>query len=209
MEDTSGTYNTNEMPSLLDIKPVEQFESIQEVVKEEDEVVETIEEERGIFVRPPTNNIVKKKKVLSEKQKAHLEKLRLKRLENSRLKKAQKEKEQLLKLKAMMEKGELKEEKAPEKKEIVREEITRSSRKSKNEKQEVLDEFFTNMERFVSLSNKITDFRTKTVPVKVPKNDPFKDMKPVKQQPKPKPKPIQVNFLESNARYNYKNPFGF
>ena len=98
MEDTSGTYNTNEMPSLLDIKPVEQLESIQEVVKEEDEVVETIEEERGIFVRPPTNNIVKKKKVLSEKQKAHLEKLRLKRLENSRLKKAQKEKESVTKV---------------------------------------------------------------------------------------------------------------
>ena len=78
----------------------------------------------------------------------------------------------------------------------------------------MLDEFFQNMERFVSLSNKITDFRKnnteKTQSVKVPKKDPFKDMKPVGGGgSKPKAKPISVNFLQSSTGYNYKNPFGF
>ena len=85
MENTDGTFQMSKMPSMLDIKPLEQLSEVKEAITEPDEEVPVIEENTTIFVKPPTNK-VKKKRVLSEKQKAHLEKLKKMRAEKYKLK---------------------------------------------------------------------------------------------------------------------------
>ena len=214
MENTDGTFQMNKMPSMLDIKPLEQLSEVKEAVNEPDEEVPVIEENTTIFVKPPTNK-VKKKRVLSEKQKAHLEKLKKMRAEKYKLKLAEKEKQQLLKLKQKLEQEKKVEnvKKAPSKP-VVENKVIKQNKKDEMSNQEYMNTFFQNMEKFVSLSERLVKSKigTKTTaPVKIPKKDPFKDMKqkPQKPAPPPKPKPTTINWLEPQANYNYKNPFGY
>tara|TARA_S200002703_G_scaffold144762_1_gene138627 strand:+ start:429 stop:1073 length:645 start_codon:yes stop_codon:yes gene_type:complete len=214
MENTDGTFQMNKMPSMLDIKPLEQLSEVKEAVNEPDEEVPVIEENTTIFVKPPTNK-VKKKRVLSEKQKAHLEKLKKMRAEKYKLKLAEKEKQQLLKLKQKLEQEKKVEnvKKAPSKP-VVENKVIKQNKKDEMSNQEYMNTFFQNMEKFVSLSERLVKSKigTKTTaPVKIPKKDPFKDMKqkPQKPIPPPKPKPTTINWLEPQANYNYKNPFGY
>jgi hypothetical protein len=214
MENTDGTFQMNKMPSMLDIKPLEQLSEVKEAVNEPDEEVPVIEENTTIFVKPPTNK-VKKKRVLSEKQKAHLEKLKKMRAEKYKLKLEEKEKQQLLKLKEKLEKEKKVEnvKKAPSKP-VVENKVVKQNKKDEMSNQEYMNTFFQNMEKFVSLSERLVKSKigTKTTaPVKIPKKDHFKDMKqkPQKPTPPPKPKPTTINWLEPQANYNYKNPFGY
>ena len=80
--DSNGVIIQNETPSILDIKPVEKLDiPVDKIPKEE--VLSDIEiddmEKKDIFLKPESEQKKrKKKKVISEKQRIHLENMRKK-----------------------------------------------------------------------------------------------------------------------------------
>jgi len=208
MEDTNQNITSKPQPAILDIKPVEHLEKVVEVQRPEPPDEEELEDlkDDDIFIKPQKEN--KKKKVLSERQKAHMEKMRLAR------KKKLEEKN-----KTKPKKVEPKNVPLPPPKTEVREapaqNFTGHGHNMSN--QEYMKQFFNNMNMFMESYNKLNEVKAKkpsSNPQPIPQKDHFKDMKPkkkVKETPPPKNTDCSysIDFLKSSVGYNYKNPFGF
>lgn len=218
MEDTNQNIITNEKPSILDIKPVENLEKVVNVepVKEEPIEMEDLKDD-DIFVKPQVKP-KKKKREISERQKAHM-----KKMNEIRRQKAQQRKQEKAKSKPQP-KLPPKTEVRPERKDEPVDPINRagfSGHKGTMSNQEYMQQFFSNMNLFMDSYNKLNALKKpQSTPQQIPRKDHFEDMKPQKKQqqkpkPKPKPQPKQegsyyIDFLKPNVNYgNYKNPFGF
>lgn len=203
MEDTNQNIMTKPQPAVLDIKPVEHLEKVVEVKRPEppEEEMEDLKDD-DIFIKPQ-KEVKKKKKVLSERQKAHMEKMRLAR------KKKLEEKNKSKPKKA--------EPKPPPKTEVREPQQNFTGHGGNMSNQEYMKQFFNNMNMFMDSYNKLNEVKAKrptSNPQPIPEKDDFKDMKPKKQvKPKAQPKntdcSYSIDFLKPKVGYNYKNPFGF
>jgi hypothetical protein len=218
MEDTNQNIITNATPSILDIKPVENLEKVVNVepVKEEPIEMEDLKDD-DIFLKPQKTK--KKKREISERQKAHMKKMNEIRRQKAQQRKAEKAKNQPKPQPKLPPKTEAR----PQRKEEPVDAINGagfSGHQGNMSNQEYMQQFFSNMNMFMDSYNKLNTLKKhQTQPKQIPKKDHFQDMKPQKkQQQKPKPKPTPqkpdtsyyIDFLKPNVNYNnYKNPFGF
>ena len=149
MEDTNQNIITNEKPSILDIKPVEHLEKVVQVeVKEEPiEEMEDLKDD-DIFVKPAPQK--KKKREISERQKAHMKKMNEIRRQKALQRKQEKEK------KVKKEKPKLppKTEVRPERKEEPVQQGF-NGHKGSMSNQEYMNQFFSNMNLFMDSYNKL------------------------------------------------------
>jgi hypothetical protein len=238
MEDTNQGIETNQTPGILDIKPVEELptpskpndqksvekidenapglekkqQKLEEFDAEEIEFVNDLVPE-DIFVRSTPKP--KKKKEISEKQRAHMEKMRVKRAEKALLKKQEQEAAEEAKLQARLaqmqanvdrQRSRTQAPKTAPKPKKSAENVIKSESESNvgggggGRKDDRMDDFLKQMSEFM---------------------DEYKSQKkaPVRKAPKPraKPKPPErdsndtyfVDFLRPQVSYgNYQNPFG-
>jgi hypothetical protein len=211
MEDTNQNFITRPQPAVLDIKPVEDLEKVVEIRQPEPVDEPELEDlkDDDIFIKPQQET-KKKKKVLSERQKAHM-----KRMGEIRRQKAL-ERKQKDEPKTKVEPKPKKQE--PKTEEWVKvEEPNFTGHGGAMGNQEYMKQFFSNMNMFMDTYNKLSEVKQKrptSNPQPIPEKDNFQDMKP-KKQVKPKPKlknedcSYSIDFLKTNVGYNYKNPFGF
>jgi hypothetical protein len=202
MEDNSQTLNTKAKPSILDIKPVEQVEQPQ---VEEDIPVPEIKEDESIFIQqkkpqPQPQQPIKKKKVLSERQKAHLAKMRATRAKKAQEKKAKQQQEKKIFRDPRPKPEPQRATPVPKDANYIQQPTQALSN------QEYLNQFFNNMNRFMEVAQKLPNNR----PIPQQNNSVVKKQvrqpqkTPVKQVQKPQA-PLGVDFSFYN---NYKNPFG-
>tara|TARA_R110000824_G_scaffold113725_9_gene263705 strand:+ start:537 stop:1139 length:603 start_codon:yes stop_codon:yes gene_type:complete len=200
MEETTQNIITKATPPILDIKPVEELENVKMVVKNEVEDTEVMSDIKTdeIFIRPPKPSndnllpVVKKKKPLSERQKAHMEKMRKARADKLAKKRAEQ----------------------PQKKPktiTLKEPIQIPAEpRSKLNNQEYLNEFFNNMNTFMDAYTKVEKVKRPTNNAPQPEK---KQNKPYKQALKATPadnNSYSIDFLKPSVKYNnYKDPFGF
>jgi hypothetical protein len=207
--------HTNKQPDILNIKPVE------EVVKEV-EKVKTIEEELDLpdldedehtnsMFQKETAPPVKKKKVMSEKQKAHMAKMRAARARKLAEKKEalRREKEELKLFRAEKLKKQIEQNRKVQKEPIPQpvqniQEVpqTRTPQQQLNN-QQYMKEFFSNLNMFMDSYNKINNTQQnikQPVQVQTQKTAP-----PVK---KTNPKPQNFSMLNPYVKYSrVRNPF--
>ncbi len=214
MEDTNNHIMTKSVPGILDIKPVEELQGVQKVEEKEQDLPE-IEDAtpKDIFIRPASKP-VKKKKQLSERQRAHLQRLRemkvIKKQEREKKKAEQLKKESMNNIKKPLP------EPAPEiqKPQLQRQPTaTTVPQPNKLSNQQYMSEFFSNMNMFIEAANKYTDLKTaktKSPPITPPEQRKPKAVpKAVKQQEPNHDDSYYVDFLKPQVGYDYKNPFGF
>jgi hypothetical protein len=215
MEDTNQNIITNAQPSILDIKPVENLEKVVKVEQPKEEPIEIEDlKDDDIFVKPQVK-LVKKKREISARQKAHMKKMNEIRKQKAEQRKAEKAKNTKPKSKPKLPP---KTEVRPERKEEPMQQNF-TGHKGNMSNQEYMQQFFSNMNLFMDSYNKLNGLKKpQSTPQQIPKKDHFQDMKPqkkVQQKSKPKPKTKQegsyyIDFLKPNVDYNnYKNPFGF
>lgn len=212
MEDTNHNIQTNPRPAVLDIKPVEHLEKVVEVKRPEppDEVMEDLKDD-DIFIKPKTE-VKKKKKQISERQRAHMKKMSEIRKQKAAERKAAKQ---------------AKEPKPPPKTEVRKPVDAIDSKplftghQGTMSNQEYMKEFFSNMNMFMDSYNKLNTIKKpQSTPQNIPQKDHFNDMKPVKKKA-PARKTLKQNTPNNNTDFsysidflkpmakNYKNPFGF
>lgn len=223
MEDTNQNIITNAKPSILDIKPVENLEKVVNVepVKEEPIEMEDLKDDE-IFVKPQLKP-KKKKREISERQKAHMKKMNEIRRQKALQRKAEKEKNSKppQRQKAQVKlppKTEVRQKNNQETVDHIQQNFTGHGGNMSN--QEYMKQFFSNMNMFMDTYNKLNTIkRHQSEPKQIPKKDHFQDMKP-KQKPQQRQQSKTssqksnssyfVDFLKPNVNYdNYKNPFGF
>jgi hypothetical protein len=162
-------------------------------------------------VKPPSPVKVKKKRQLSERQRAHLARMREKSLQKRQLKKQQKELEKQQKLKAKeLKKVQSKPIPKPSKPvlETMPEEIKQAVKKTK--KPQGVSEFFSNVNLFLETMDKYNTIKQKkSKPVPIPKPQPVKPRPQVRRQPVQPPKDLYAVNLNMINRGNFRNPFGF
>ena len=218
MEDTNQNFITRPQPAVLDIKPVEDLEKVVEVRQPEPVDEPELEDlkDDDIFIKPQQET-KKKKKVLSERQKAHM-----KRMGEIRRQKALERKAKDAPKDAPKEKPKLPEKRSEASRKVEEPNFTGHGGAMGN--QEYMKQFFSNMNMFMDTYNKLNEVKQKrptSNPQPIPEKDNFQDMRGAKRVVKPKqekPKPKQeknedcsysIDFLKTNVGYNYKNPFGF
>ena len=194
----------NELTKFCEKEEVEVPMAEEEVTDETSEIFEK--------PQPPINKKVKKKKVISEKQRLHLKKMREKSLAVRKAKREAKE------AKAKNKKVNTKVEKKvvfTDKSEDV--EIEQKEHKTKNQG---LDEsffnnmgmFFDAMERYENFKERRKQKRVKSEPIDIPKkniNIPKQPPKLKRQNAQENHKPTMFNITTDLIGNDYRNPFGF
>ncbi len=200
MEDTSQTITKKATPSILDIKQVEDIKpepKKPEPQLQEDLQIPEIKEDESIFIQQPKQEKpVKKKRIVSERQKAHLAKMREARAKKAQAKKAQSQPKKIFK------------DPRPEKVvEPVRATPLPHTQPTANmSNQEYLNQFLSNMGRFMEVAQKLPTQRTTPHQSNLPsKKQVNQKQKPPTSQVKTPAQPLGVDFGFYN---NYKNPFG-
>ena len=213
MEDTNNHIMTKSVPGILDIKPVEELQGVQKV-EEKEEDLPNIEDAtpKDIFIRPASKT-VKKKKPLSERQRAHLQRLRemkvIKKQEREKKKAEELKKESMNNIKKPLP------EPAPapevQKPQLQRQPTaTTVPQPNKLSNQQYMSEFFSNMNMFIEAANKYTTLQSNAkAPAPAPAPAPKPAPKPKKQEEHNHDDSYYVDFLKPQVGYDYKNPFGF
>ena len=202
MEDNSQTLTSKPKPSILDIKPVEEVKVEQKPV-EEDIPVPEIKEDESIFIqqkKPQPQQTTRKKKVLSERQKAHLAKMRATRAKKAQEKKAKQQEEKKI-FRDPRPKPE------PQRATPVPQDANYIQQPTQGlSNQEYLNQFFNNMNRFMEVAQKIPTKQS------IPQQNNYVVKKQVRQPQKAPVKQVQKNQAPLGVDFsfynNYRNPFG-
>lgn len=202
MEDTQQGIVTNDRPSVLDIKPVQELEKVVEVTNKETIDMEELEDlkDDDIFIKPKTQK-PKKKKVISERQKAHMKRM-------NEIRKQKREEKKKAKKPPLPPKTEVR------KPVETKQEFT--GHKGSMSNQAYMKDFFNNMNMFMDSYNKLEKTRKpqsapQSAPQPVVKHAPLKRTKTMKPPQKVENNAsYSIDFLKPNVQYkNYKNPWGF
>ncbi len=209
---------TGKLPDILDIKPLEELEK-----PNADDLEDVTRQD--IFIKPE-NKTAKKKKPLSERQKAHLLKMRQRKAANDAKRAAAKQAKKEMKAARKAEK-----QKIPQKTQQIQQKTQQIQQKEPQIQQKTqqipqkpqmpqmsqggqayMREFFQNMNMFIDSANKINSFRSQTKANTPAKNaTPQTTKKSNSSSKKSKPKSNDtyfVDFLKPSTSYNHKNSFG-
>lgn len=218
MEDTSNHIMTKPTPGILDIKPVEELQGVQKVEEKEQDLPE-IEDAtpKDIFIRP--QKPVKKKKQLSERQRAHLQRLRemkvIKKQEREKKKAEELKKQSMNNIKKPLPEPVAAPKQTSEPKlqqpQLQRQPTaTTVPQPNKLSNQQYMSEFFNNMNMFIEAANKYTTLQSNAkAPAPAPAPKPKPAPAPKKQEAHNPDDSYYVDFLKPQVGYDYKNPFGF
>ena len=217
MDDTQQNFKTREMPSILQVKPVEQLKP-QKIIKvdenssgdeftDSDSEIEDLKQDE-IFKKPVEQP--KKKKQLSERQKAHM-----KKMNEARKRKNLERKQKLNSQKKVPVKQAPKKQVPVQPVQPVKQDFTghKPAGTKTLSNQEYLQQFFNNMNMFMDSAQKLQKLKPNNGqpnPTMQPKKNYKKNVpKAPQKQTKTSNDSYYVDFLKPKVSYNYKNPFGF
>lgn len=220
---TEQELQTAPMPSILDIKPVEQIQPKQRPQSElkapqqkpdELEQLGDLKKEE-IFIKPQKQK--RPKRPMTERQKKHMEAMRAKRMENLAKKKAEKQAQQPVKqadhqpVKQAVKQQPVQQQ--PVQQQPVKQPVQQPVFNKRQAGREYMQEFFQNMNMFVESASKLNNFRQQQRPQHSQLQS-TPHQQPKKQKPAPKKNNNNsddtyfIDFLKPKVNYDFNNSFG-
>ena len=172
-------------------------ENILEVKKVDDLDLNEITETTQIFKKPMSEKPKKKKRVLSERQKAHLEKMRQRKAQKAKEKKLKKSMQTSIKKPPLIPKPAQKQQTMP----------TPAPRAQPAKNNFDFDNFIGNVDKMINVLNKWNGISYNKAQILQPQQIKKKVMPKPAPKPQPAPQPSTMDFINRSCYNNFRRPF--